>query len=118
MTKASVQKKDKGKGETTEKPVEVINITTSPDNPTFKRLIRQLRDARKEVACLKGERLTERRKMSELMDMYNETLDLASLQQEDSCLSTGNFRLCTGKTKAYSSKKKNLKKNCSPSRMI
>jgi hypothetical protein len=26
---------------------------------------------------LKGERLTERRKMKELMDMYNETLDLA-----------------------------------------
>jgi hypothetical protein len=77
MTKASVQKKDKGKGEATEKPVEVININTPPDNPTFKRLIRQLRDARKEVSHLKGERLTERRKMKELMDMYNETLDLA-----------------------------------------
>jgi hypothetical protein len=77
MTKDFVQKKDKGKGEATENPVEVINITTPPDNPTFKRLIRQLRDARKEVSHLKGERLTERRKMSELMDMYNETLDLA-----------------------------------------
>jgi hypothetical protein len=77
MTKALVQKKDKGKGETIEKPVEVINITTPPDNPTFKRLIRQLRDARKEIVHLKGERLTERKKMSELMDMYNETLDLA-----------------------------------------
>jgi hypothetical protein len=40
-------------------------------------LIRQLRDARKEVSRLKGEILTERRKMKELMDMYNETLDLA-----------------------------------------
>jgi hypothetical protein len=50
MTKAPVQKKDKGKGETIEKPVEVINITTPPDNPTFKRLIRQLRDARKEIS--------------------------------------------------------------------
>jgi hypothetical protein len=69
MTKDSVQKKDKGKGETTEKLVEVINITTPPDNPTFKRLIRQLKDARKEVVHLKGESLTERRKMSELMDM-------------------------------------------------
>jgi hypothetical protein len=77
MTKAFVQKKDKGKGEATENPVEVININTPPDNPTFKRLIRQLRDARKEVSRLKGERLTERRKMKELMDMYNETLDLA-----------------------------------------
>jgi hypothetical protein len=77
MTKAPVQKKDKGKGETIEKHVEFINITTPPDNPTFKRLIRQLRDARKEIFHLKGERLTERRKMSELMDMYNEILDLA-----------------------------------------
>jgi hypothetical protein len=30
----------------------------------------------KEVAHLKEESLTERRKMKELMDMYNETLDL------------------------------------------
>jgi hypothetical protein len=53
MTKTSVQKKDKGKGEATEKPIEVININSPPDNPTFKRLIRQLRDARKEVSHLK-----------------------------------------------------------------
>jgi hypothetical protein len=77
MAKASIQKKYKGKGEATEKPIEVININTPPDNPTFKRLIRQLMDARKEVAHLKAESLTKRRKMKELMDMYNETLDLA-----------------------------------------
>jgi hypothetical protein len=47
MTKSSVQKKDKGKGEAIEKPIEAININTPPDNPTFKSLIRQLRDARK-----------------------------------------------------------------------
>jgi hypothetical protein len=40
-------------------------------------LIRQLRDARKEIVHLKGEGLAERRKMKELMDMYNETLELA-----------------------------------------
>ena len=77
MTKASIQKKDKGKGEATENLVEVINIITPPNHPTFKRLIRKLRDARKEVVRLKGERLTERRKMSELMDIYNETIDMA-----------------------------------------
>jgi len=77
MTKASDQKKDKFKGEATEKPVEVININTPPDNPTFKRLIRQLRDARKEVSRLKEEILTRRMKMKELMGMYHETLKLA-----------------------------------------
>jgi hypothetical protein len=58
------------------KPVEVININTPPSNHTFKRLIRQLREARKEVARLKAEGLSERIKMKELMDMYNNTLDL------------------------------------------
>jgi hypothetical protein len=47
MIKASVQKKDKGKGEATEKHVEVINIITPFYNPTFKRLIRQLRAYKK-----------------------------------------------------------------------
>jgi hypothetical protein len=39
-------------------------------------LIRQLKKARKEVACLKEESLSERIKMKELMDMYSDTLDL------------------------------------------
>ena len=47
IPKASIPNKFKGKGEATEKPVEIININTPTDNPTFKRLIRQLRDARK-----------------------------------------------------------------------
>jgi hypothetical protein len=59
------------------RPVEVINITTPPNNHTFKRLIRQLREARKEVAHLKAESLSEIIKMKELMDMYSNTLDLA-----------------------------------------
>jgi hypothetical protein len=77
MTKDFVQKKEKGKGENTKRRVEVINITTPLDNPTFNRLIIKLKDGRKEVARLKGERLTERRNMSELMDRYNETLDIS-----------------------------------------
>jgi hypothetical protein len=40
-------------------------------------LIRQLRDARKEIVHLKGEVLAERRKMKQLMDMYKENLELA-----------------------------------------
>jgi hypothetical protein len=40
-------------------------------------LIRQLRDARNEVARQKEEGLAERKKLKELMDMYKETIDLA-----------------------------------------
>jgi hypothetical protein len=69
--------KEKYKGETIKKPVEVININTPPSNHTFKRLIRQLREARKEVSRWKEESLTERIKMKELMDIYNNTLELA-----------------------------------------
>jgi len=50
MEKAFVQKKDKRKGESTENPVEIININSPPETPTFKRLIRQLRDARKKLS--------------------------------------------------------------------
>jgi hypothetical protein len=58
-------------------PVETVHITTPPSSQTFKRLIRQLRDARKEVAHLKEEAMSDRVKMKELMDGYNHTLDLA-----------------------------------------
>ena len=71
------KKKDKGKGikkldeiykaipmqqeeETMKKPVETVHVTTPPDNQTFKRLIQQLRDARKEVAQLKEEAISDR----------------------------------------------------------
>ena len=87
-------KKDKGKGiknpdetdkaipmqqeeETMKNPVETVHVTTPPNNHTFKRLIRQLRDARKEVAQLKREAMFDRAKMIELMDVYSHTLDLA-----------------------------------------
>jgi hypothetical protein len=33
--------------ETEKKPIEIVHVTDSPDSETFKRLIRQLRDARK-----------------------------------------------------------------------
>jgi chemotaxis regulatin CheY-phosphate phosphatase CheZ len=63
--------------ETKKNPVETVHVTTPPDSQTFKRLIRQLRDARKEVAQLKTEAMSDRVKMKELMDGYSHTLDLA-----------------------------------------
>lgn len=77
LTEASVKRNDKGKIETVEKHIEVIDITTTPENPTLKRLITQLREARKEIAHLKGEELAKRKKLKDLMDMYLETIDMA-----------------------------------------
>jgi hypothetical protein len=56
--------------------VETVHVTTPLEHQTFKRLIRQLRDARKEVAQLKAEAMSDRVNMKELMDGYNHTLDL------------------------------------------
>jgi len=58
------------------KPIETVHFTTPPNNQTFKRLIRQLRDARKEVAQLKTEAMSDKEKMKELMDGNSHTLDL------------------------------------------
>jgi hypothetical protein len=43
--------------------VETVHVTTPPDNQTFKRLIKQLRDARKEMAQLKEKFMSNRVKM-------------------------------------------------------
>jgi len=59
------------------KPVETVHVTTPPDSQTFKKLIRQLRDARKEVAQLKIKDMSNRVKMKEIMDGYSHTHDLA-----------------------------------------
>jgi predicted transcriptional regulator len=63
--------------ETKKKPIETVHVTAPPDNQTFKRLIRKLREARKEVDQLKREAMCDRAKMTELMDGYNDTLELA-----------------------------------------
>jgi hypothetical protein len=63
--------------ETEKKPIETVHVTAPPDNQTFKRLIRKLRDARKEVAHLKEEDMIHKAQMKELMDGYTHTLDLA-----------------------------------------
>jgi hypothetical protein len=77
IVEAPIKRKGKGKVEVVEKHIEVIDITTPPENPTFKRLNRQLKEARKEIANLKGEGLAERKKLKDLMDMYLETIDKA-----------------------------------------
>jgi hypothetical protein len=59
------------------KPLETMHNTTPPDSRTFKRLIKQLKDARKEVAQLKNEAMSDKSKMTEIMDGYSHTLDLA-----------------------------------------
>jgi hypothetical protein len=88
------KKKDKGKGiknpdeidkvipmqqkeVTMKNPVKTVHVTTPPDSQTFKILIRKLRDARKKVAQLREEAMSNRVNMKELMDGYNHTLELA-----------------------------------------
>jgi chromosome segregation ATPase len=67
----------KGKSIVFEEHVEIIDITTPQEerNPTFKRLKRQLKEARDEVDELKKEELVSERKIKGLMDMYHETID-------------------------------------------
>jgi hypothetical protein len=71
----SIQKK--GKSIVFEEHVEIIDITTPQEerNPTFKRLKRQLKEARDEVDELKKEELVLERKIKGLMDMYHETIE-------------------------------------------
>jgi hypothetical protein len=63
--------------ETKKNPFETVHVTTPPDSKTFKRLIRKIRDSRKEVAHLKTKSISDRVKIKELMDFYSHTLDLA-----------------------------------------
>ena len=62
--------------DTMKRHVETIHVTTPPDIQTFKILIKQLRDARTEVAQLKAEAMSDRVNMKEIMDGYSHTLDL------------------------------------------
>jgi hypothetical protein len=58
------------------RPIETVQVTTPPDSQKFKRLIKQLKDARKQVAQLKEEAMSDSFNMKEIMDFYNHTLDL------------------------------------------
>ena len=54
--------------ETKKNLIETVHVTTPPGSQTFKRLIKQLRDAIKEVDQLKTKAMYDRVKMEELMD--------------------------------------------------
>ena len=58
-----------------EEHIEIIDIMTPLENPTFKRMNKQLKEARNEITNLKREGFVERKKLSDLMDMYLETID-------------------------------------------
>jgi hypothetical protein len=63
--------------ESEKNPIETVHATVPPDSQTFKRLIKQLRDARKEIGSIKKKICLTWLKMKELMDGYSHTLDLA-----------------------------------------
>jgi hypothetical protein len=59
------------------KSVDTMHVSTPPGDQTFKILIKQLKESRKEVAKLKKKSMSERVNMIDLMDGYSHTLDLA-----------------------------------------
>jgi hypothetical protein len=75
VAETSSQRKGKYKGH--EQPIEIIDITTPQEesNPTFKRLKRQLKEARDEVDKLKSEDFGYRKKLNGMMGMYHETIE-------------------------------------------
>jgi hypothetical protein len=58
-------------------PVETAHVSNPLGNQTYKRLIKQLRDARREISHLKEEYMVHLAQMNELTTGYNCTLDLA-----------------------------------------
>jgi predicted metalloendopeptidase len=90
-------------------PVDTVHITNPPSNQTFKRLIKQLREARKEVARLKSEALSERIKMKELMDGYSHTLDLAIFAARRAQPLHRQLKNLYRKNKDFQSQNRNLK---------
>jgi hypothetical protein len=59
------------------KPAETAHVPNPLGSQTYKRLIKQLRDARREIARLKADDKVHLAQMNELMIGYNHTLDLA-----------------------------------------
>jgi hypothetical protein len=76
-TETSAQQKDKF--HYSKNPIEVIDINTPhhESNPTFKRLRRQLKEARDEIDNLKKEYLGSRIKIKNMLDTSVEIIDKA-----------------------------------------
>ena len=64
----------KGKSVPIKEHIEIVDINTPLENPTFKRMNKQIKEARDEIDKLKREELVEKKKLSDLMDMYRGTL--------------------------------------------
>jgi hypothetical protein len=67
---SSAQQKDKSQN--SKYPIDIIYINTPPHeiNPTFKRLRRQLKEARTEIDKLKKEDLETRIKLKDILDLH------------------------------------------------
>jgi hypothetical protein len=59
-------------------PAETAHVPNPLGSQTYKRLIKKLRDARREIDRLKVEDMVHLAQMNELMTSYNHTLDLPS----------------------------------------
>ena len=57
-------------------PIETAHVPNPLSNQTYKILIKQLRDVRREITCLKEEYKVHLSQMNEIMIGYNHTLDL------------------------------------------
>jgi hypothetical protein len=81
-------------------PIEVVDITTPQheSNPTFKRLKRQLKEARVEADKLKKEDLGSRKKLKEMLGMYHETIDKARFLAKIFFPFIGSSKISTGRT--------------------
>jgi hypothetical protein len=97
-TETSTQRK--GKSKYFEQPIEIVDITTPQheSNPTFKRLKRQLKEARVEADKLKKEDLDSRKKLKGMMGMYHETIDKARFLAKIFFHFTDNLEISIGRT--------------------
>ena len=72
-----VSSQRRGKSIDVENVVEIVDITTPQEesNPIFKRLKRQLKEARDEVDKMRKEYLSVRNKFKEVLDIHHKSID-------------------------------------------
>jgi hypothetical protein len=74
-----VSSQRKGKSTYVEDPIQIVDKTTPQENPTFKRLKRQLKEARVEVEKMKKKDLAFKKELNETLDMHHKTIYKANL---------------------------------------
>jgi hypothetical protein len=92
-----------------ENPIKTEHATIPPDSQTYKRLIKHIRDARKEIAYLKAEDKVHLAQMEELMAGYNHTLDLARFATRKSLPLHKQLKNLYRQNKGFQSQNGNLK---------